>query len=429
MGVAALAATLVILFGGVFRHERVAIASSALPTAVVEQLQRGFATGDTAALVTGLQSELRADPGSVKTWGSLGLAYEQRARETGDSTYYGKAEGALRRALSLRPDDLVATAGLGQLALSRHRFTEALRLGERARTISPTTAGVYGVIGDAEIELGRYGPAFRDFNHMAALKPDVSSYSRVSYARELIGRTDAAVQAMQLAVSASVGEREAGAWTRVQLGLLYLSTGRPRLAAIEMRQALELFPGYAFGLDGMAQTQVALGHVTTALRYEQEAVNRIPLPQYVGLLGDLYHASGNQAAAQQQYSLIGDIERLLAANGVRNDLDIALFDVDHGIRVQHALGLARQGFTFRPSVFGDDVLAWALARNGSCAEALHYSRLSLRLGTRDAVKYFHRGMIERCLGRNDEARTWFKRALALNPHFSVLWAPVARRLT
>ena len=116
-----------------------------------------------------------------------------------------------------------------------------------------------------------------------------------------------------------------------------------------MRQALELFPGYAFGLDGMAQAQVALGHVTAALRYEQEAVNRIPLPQYVGLLGDLYHASGNQAAAQQQYSLIGDIERLLAANGVRNDLDIALFDVDHGIRLQHALGLARQGFTFRPS--------------------------------------------------------------------------------
>ena len=126
MGVAALAATLVILFGGVLRHDRVAIASSALPAAVVDQLQRGFATGDTAALVTGLQSELKADPGSVKTWGSLGLAYEQRARETGDASYYGKAEGALRRALGLRPHDLVATAALGQLALSRHRFREAL---------------------------------------------------------------------------------------------------------------------------------------------------------------------------------------------------------------------------------------------------------------------------------------------------------------
>ena len=160
----------------------------------------------------------------------------------------------------------------------------------------------------------------------------------------------------------------------------------------------------------------------------QDAVDRIPLPQYVGLLGDLYRAGGNEAAAQRQYALIGDIERLLAANGVRNDLDIALFDVDHGVNLAHALALARQGYQYRPSIFGDDVLAWALARNGSCGEALHYSRLSLRLGTRDAVKYFHRGMIERCLGNDAGARAWFRRALALNPHFSVLWTPVARRL-
>ena len=284
------------------------------------------------------------------------------------------------------------------------------------------------MLGDAQIELGRYGAAFHDFNHMAELKPSVSSYARVSYARELIGHTAAAVEAMQLAVSAAVGEREAAAWTRVQLGLLYLGTGRPKPAVLQMRQALELFPGYPFGLDGMAQAQVALGHLGAALRYEQEAVDRIPLPQYVGLLGDLYHADGNEAAARSQYALIGDIERLLAANGVRNDLDIALFDVDHGVRLQHALLLARRGFRFRPSVFGDDVLAWALARAGACSAALRYSHLSLRLGTRDATKFFHRGMIERCLGNGAEARSWFRRALALNPHFSVLWAPVARRL-
>jgi Flp pilus assembly protein TadD len=69
----------------------------------------------------------------------------------------------------------------------------------------------------------------------------------------------------------------------------------------------------------------------------------------------------------------------------------------------------------------------ALARNGRCGEALRYSERALRLGTRDALKYFHRGMIERCLGHRPEARTWFRRALALNPHFSVLWAPVAGR--
>ena len=73
------------------------------------------------------------------------------------------------------------------------------------------------------------------------------------------------------------------------------------------------------------------------------------------------------------------------------------------------------------------VLAWALARNGRCREALGYARQALRLAPRDALKLFHRGMIERCLGDGAKAREWFDRALALNPHFSVLWSPVARR--
>jgi hypothetical protein len=73
------------------------------------------------------------------------------------------------------------------------------------------------------------------------------------------------------------------------------------------------------------------------------------------------------------------------------------------------------------------VLSWALARNGRCTEALHYSKRALRLGTRDALKFFHRGMVERCFGKQTDAKMWFRRALALNPHFSLLWSPVARR--
>ena len=70
----------------------------------------------------------------------------------------------LQRALALAPRDLLATSGLGSLALSRHRFREALALGRRARAISPTTARNYGVIGDALVELGRYREAFRAFD-------------------------------------------------------------------------------------------------------------------------------------------------------------------------------------------------------------------------------------------------------------------------
>ena len=115
------------------------------------------------------------------------------------------------------------------------------------------------------------------------------------------------------------------------------------------------------------------------------------------------------------------------ANGVKVDLETALYRVDHGIRLRETLALARRARAERPSVLGDDVLAWALARNGRCGEALAHSKRSLRLGTRDAAFFFHRGMIERCLGRPAAARSWFARALDLNPHFSLLWSPTARR--
>ena len=119
--------------------------------------------------------------------------------------------------------------------------------------------------------------------------------------------------------------------------------------------------------------------------------------------------------------------RLLAANGVETDLETALFDIDHGIDLGGSAALARRAEAERPSIDGDDVLAWALARNGSCSAALPWSQHALRLGTQDATKFFHRGMIERCLGNRTAARPWFDKALVLNPHFSILWAPVAQR--
>jgi tetratricopeptide (TPR) repeat protein len=259
------------------------------------------------------------------------------------------------------------------------------------------------------------------------LKPSAASYARISYARELLGHVDAAEQAMRLAASAAVGEREASSWTHVQLGLLYLGHGRPKLAQRELRIALRLDPTYYLALDGMAQVQAALGRPHRAIAYARAAVDRVPLPAQVALLGDLYRSVGKERLARTQYGLIRVIERLLAANGVRNDLDIALFDADHGIALPHALTLARRGYAERPSVFGDDVLGWTLARNGRCTEALRHSQRSLRLGTRDASKFFHRGYVAACLGNHARAAVWYRRALALNPRFSILWGPVARK--
>jgi tetratricopeptide (TPR) repeat protein len=414
------------LLGGLFRDSGGAVPAPPAEAAA-GGLESELGAGDTASLVRSLQETLRRNPKDIRSYDLLGLAYQQRARETGDPAYYTKSEGVLRRALALDPKDLLATSGLGSLALSRHRFREALALGRRARAISPTTARSYGIIGDALAELGRYREAFAAFDTLARLRPGLAAYARVSYARELRGDYAGAVAAMRLAVDAAGGQPEPLAWTHVQLGKLHWSRGRLGLASREYRAALEAYPGYVFALDALAQVEAARGRHARAIVLERRAVRTIPLPQFVTALGDIEHVTGHERLARRQYALIGVIQRLLVANGVRTDLETALFDVDHGIRLSHALGLARLAHRDRPSIDGDDVLAWALARTGHCGEALRFSKRALRLGTRDAPKEFHRGMIERCLGHDAQARLWFRRAVDLDPHFSLLWAPVARR--
>ncbi|MDQ3874630.1 MAG: tetratricopeptide repeat protein [Actinomycetota bacterium] len=429
--VAALAAT-ILLFGGVLAGGSSADGSApanASPLRLTNLLgRRPAAAGQTTrAVIAGLQQAARANPRDAETLTQLGLAYQQHARETGDPSAYPRSEGVLRRALELRPRDALAVSGLGSLALSRHRFREALALGQRAVAREPDEARHWGVVGDALVELGRYGEAFRAFDRMAALEPSASSYARVAYARELLGRPRDAVAPMRLAVEASGSGGEAHAWSRVQLGKLLWSLGRIDAAGRQYGLALAAFPGYVHALDALAQVEAAKGRLRRAIALERRAVDAVPLPQFVAALGDLYREIGRPALAREQYALIGAIQRLMAAGGVRSDLEIALFDVDHGIHLRDALRRARLAHRDRPSIDGDDVVAWALARNGLCRDALRYSRQALRLGTRDAVKLFHRGMIERCLGRHEVARRWFGRALALNPRFSLLWAPVATR--
>ena len=424
--VAALAAT-VSLAGGALRDTAEPAAAPTPAGPAVRQLETGFAAGDTTSLVRSLQAQLRSDPHKAQSLTLLGLAYQQRARETGNPIFYFRSERALRRSLELQARSGETLSALGSLALARHDFAGALTLGRRAQRLAPFTARHYGVVGDALVELGRYAEAFRAFDRMAALKPSLAVYARISYARELLGRTRGAEQAMLLALDATAGQPEPTAWTRTQLGKLYFSTGRVRAAAVQYRAALRALPGYPYALEALAQAEAARGRGARAIALAESAAKAVPLPQFVATLGDLHAAAGRNEKAGEQYRLIGAIERLLRANGVRTDLETALFNVDHGFKLAESLAIARRAHAERPSIEADGVLAWALARNGNCGEALRYSKRALRLGTRDAPKFFQRGMIERCLGRPGAAEAWFRRALTTNPHFSLIWASVARR--
>jgi tetratricopeptide (TPR) repeat protein len=175
----------------------------------------------------------------------------------------------------------------------------------------------------------------------------------------------------------------------MELAKLHLSLGDPADARGHARAALAAYPGYVYAYDVLARVEAAAGRTQLALRYAHRAADTVPLPQFVTTLGDLYRVAGRTRQAREQYAVIGAIERIVRSNGVRTELETVLIDVDHGIRVREALARARRAHAERPSIQADDALAWALARNRSCAEALRYSKRALRLGTQDASSFFH----------------------------------------
>lgn len=386
-----------------------------------------IATGTLSQTITSLQGRLRGDPGDWRSFASLGLAYVAEARITADPSYFPKAEGVLDRSLALEStDNYQAMVGMGALSLARHDFAGALDWGERAKAIDPYSVAVYGVIGDALNELGRYEAAFRTFQEMENTKPGVAAYSRTSYALELRGDITGAIRAMEAARDASASPNDV-AWAEYQLGELYFNSGQLDEAERAYRLGANADPAYVPPHAGLAKVAWARGRIEEAIQGYIWVTQRYPLPEYVIALGDLYGVSGRTEEAEQQYALVRAEEKLFEANGVNVDLELALFDADHG-SPRIGLAAARAEWARRHSVFVADALGWALYRTGAHAEAAIYARQAMRLGTRNALFMFHAGMIQLKLGHETVAQTLLSRALATNPHFSILYAPAAQRM-
>ncbi len=281
------------------------------------------------------------------------LAYLQKARETGDPTYYQKTEQALDQALSHQSDDYVSVGASSALALARHQFHAALELGEKARQLNPDRAYAYGVIADAQIELGQYSEAVETLQAMVDPRPDMSSYSRISYIRELHGDIEGSLDMMQRAVDSGTPNLESTAWVRTQLGNLYFNTGELDQAEAEYQRTLQDRPNYVYAIAGLGRVQAAQGNTDEAIKLLEKAIAIMPMPEFVITLGDLYQTTGQQEKASQQYKLVTTIEKLYRANGVDMDMEIALFNTDHDQNLPETLALAQKAYANRPSIHGE----------------------------------------------------------------------------
>ncbi|MDQ3091841.1 MAG: tetratricopeptide repeat protein, partial [Actinomycetota bacterium] len=355
-----------------------------------------------------------------------GDAELQRARETADPGSYERAEALFRRALGRDPRNVDATIGMGTLALARHDFRGALRHGESAHRLAPGLARPYAVLVDAQVELGDYEAAGRSLQEMIDLRPNLASYARVSYFRELHGDLEGAIEAMELAVSAGGQVPENVAYVQTLLGDLEATRGRTDAARRAYETALTQVPRYAPADVGLAELDAASGRLDEAIATYRQVGERLPLPEYTIALGEAELAAGRTASARETFALVDVQRRLLAAQGQNTDLELALFEADHGSPAR-AVRLARQAWDAAPSVRSADALGWALTRAGRADDGLSWARRSLKLGWQEPTARYHAGMAARAAGERDEAISFLEAALERNPDFSPMRAPKARR--
>jgi tetratricopeptide (TPR) repeat protein len=373
------------------------------------------------------QARIRTNPADWRAVDELAAAYLQKVREVGDPSYYPKVEALLSSALQHDVSDIEATTLMGTLTLARHQFAEALTWGQKAHALAPHASRPLGIISDAQTQLGRYPEAVASLQQMVNLRPDLSSYSRVSYLRELYGDIPGAIDAMQLAIRAGGPVPENLAYTEVLLGNLYFNSGRLSDAEAQYQRAARDFPGYVQGIAGIASVRAAQKKYWEAAKLYQQAIDIYPVPQYVIALGDVFAASKNSKRAAETYDLAAAEQALFQANGVDLDQELALFSADHQRNLSAALAAARRAMRDRPNVATADSLAWTLYETGDYSGALEASREAHRLGTLDALFFFHSGMIEAKLGMKGEARADLTKVLQLNPYFSLIHGQEAQQ--
>lgn len=417
--------------------------SSAIPSLLLALLLCGPCFAQQTAtdqLIQFYQRRASADPDNYTSFDRLGSAYLQKARETGDPTYYNLSDKAYTQALSLlatdKPEAAGTTARMAALYLAEHRFGESIALAKKALALDPELLSAYATLGDAQLETGQYDQAAVSFAKLNlppdALPPrpgiDYLSETRQANLAYIEGHPQEAITHMQAAIAKAIDAnlpKENLAWSQFSLGELYFGVGNFQKAEEYYQAALQTYPNYHRANAWLGQLRISQGRYADAAGLYRKAIAVIPLPAYVAALGDIETKLGHTDEAQKEYGVVDFIAKLSALNQQLFRRELAVFYADHDIRLPEALEFAQIEVKQRQDVYTWDVLAWASFKNGKIAEASDAMSHALARGTKDPLLFFHAGMICERHGDSAKAKEFLEKAIAINPRFHIFYADAA----
>jgi tetratricopeptide (TPR) repeat protein len=365
----------------------------------------------------------RTNPDDIKSRIDLATLYIREARATGNYMYYDMAAMKyVNEVLAKDPQNFEALVFKSLLYLSQHHFADGLALAEKAKEVNQYNAFVYGILVDGNVEMGNYAQAINDADKMVSIRPDMRSYSRISYLREIHGDYPGAIEAMKLAVDAGPPGDEATEWTRVQLGHLYENTGDLKSAEMNYMIALQYRPGYAYAIAGQARIAVASKDYNKAITYYLQADSLVNDYSFKEQLAEIYQLTGQKDKA-------GELNKWLI-NAMGKDAESGKNDDNMGHYADRELAYAylRTGdfdkalehaiaeYNRRPAnIDVNETVAWVYYKKGNYDKALPYLEVAMKTKSNNPVLLSHAGLIYAKAGDKVRAKALLEKVMRANP--------------
>lgn len=380
----------------------------------------------TRARANSLLTAFQNNPKDTKSALGLALIYIQEARVTGNFVYYDVAAMKyVNDVLQIDSANFDALLYKALIYLSQHHFADGLAMAQKAKEINPYNAFVYGMLVDGNVEMGYYDSAVANSDKMVSIRPDLRSYSRISYLREIYGDYPGAISAMKMAVDAGAPGDESTEWTRIQLGHLYERTGDLKNAEMQYAISIQERPQYAYGLAGLARIELSRNNYDTAIQYYIQADSLVNDFSFKEELGEAYELAGKKAKADSVAKVV--VEGLAGdASKGQNDQNIGHYADrelayaylklnDNDKALEHAL----LEYNRRPeNIDVNEAVAWVYYKKGDYANAKKYIDVALKTKCKNPVLLCRAGLIYNKIGDKQMAKITLQQALSNTPNIS-----------
>ena len=362
------------------------------------------------------QKAVTANPTQYQGFNLLAAAFVRRAQETSDASFYPPAEAAIKKSFQLAPDNFETEKIRVSILLGEHDFQTALDAAQKLNQRVPDDVMVYGLLTDANVELGNYKDAEVATQWMLNLRPgNLPALTRAAKLRELFGDAEGSVELLELGLqSTAPADIQERASLLTHMGHLQLASGSVDAAEKLLQQATALIPKYPAALADLAEICIVRKQFAEAVTLLERRYQAVPRAENLYDLAEALELAGRQDESTRAFAEFENRSLDQSKAKDNSNRELVFYYADKVRMPGRALELAKQEYQWRHDVFTLDAYAWALHVNGQDAEARTQIETALAVGIQDASLFRHAAEIVAKTGDASAAKDYLKLSADLN---------------